>query len=185
MHTNTLTVIPQAEIHHPSPLEHPQLDWLGGMSKLVFEHQNTVEDTTFPVVHGDLPVSLSQTHDSCEGDPEVMLHAYINAKDFAMVELSLASMAKNQVVPSKTALTRLVDLYGKSGKLDRLDYVLQLAQSAGATPNITTFNALLRSYGLAKRLDRVEDLLDQMIQLGIQPNVRSFTHVIDACNKAG
>ncbi|KAG6403987.1 hypothetical protein SASPL_136221 [Salvia splendens] len=74
---------------------------------------------------------------------------------------------------SRTLL--LVDMWGKSGNVEKAWEWYQAMLTAGLCPNVPTCNSLLSAFLRVHRLRDAYDLLQSMVSLGLNPSLQTYT----------
>lgn len=101
----------------------------------------------------------------------------------AMVESGTECVSRKPQQAS--TYTTLIDLYGKSGRLDDAADVFAEMLKAGVAPNVITFNALIHTCGSHGHLAEAEALLDKMEHRGVSPDIRTYNTFISLYAEAG
>lgn len=80
--------------------------------------------------------------------------------------------------PNVEAYTRLLDGYGKAGKLEKALSVLQWMRLEGVEPNMITYSCLIGGMGRSKKVDQAMKMIEFMKTTGLKPTVVIYNSLI-------
>ena len=88
--------------------------------------------------------------------------------------------------PDQFTFLSLVELYGKSGDLERMEAVVEAMNAEGLMPQESVATALITAYSKNGAVGKAEELFEQVLSRKIgSPNEILFSAIINAHCKCG
>ncbi|KAK1440995.1 hypothetical protein QVD17_06831 [Tagetes erecta] len=89
-----------------------------------------------------------------------------------------ADFSADDICLSSYTYNRLIDTYGKAGRLKDASDTFELMLRKGVLPNVVTFNTMIHMFGNHGRLEEVASLMHKMEELQCVPDTRTYNILI-------
>ncbi|KAJ3674649.1 hypothetical protein LUZ60_005265 [Juncus effusus] len=86
-------------------------------------------------------------------------------------------------IPDEPVFGLLVDLWGKSGNVDKAKFWYNSMLKAGLRPNVPTCNSLLSAFLRAERFNDAYFVLQNMLHVGLVPSLQTYTLLLSNCKE--
>eukprot|EP00897_Mesotaenium_endlicherianum_P008266 jgi/Mesen1/7468/ME000039S06687 len=81
--------------------------------------------------------------------------------------------------------TKLVERYGKDGRLDDMERTLAEMDADGFPPDLVTFSVVIHAYGRAGHLAKAEQTFEELRLMGMQADAKCYTNLMVAYGLGG